>query len=1005
MKETKIQDEQIEKIITQVNKPTAIANSLYPLNSLDDRVFEILTYTIFKKRILEKDKSIEKFDDILLMQGVGEKGMDCVLTKNNKFASFIQCKKYSKNLSDSQILFELVKFSIHFFLNKNSFDDSTKFTYYIATSTGFTNKALNLPEILINESSLKKIDIKFYIIQNLKKYKGFGHLSADKLESDIRSIINDLSYELIIPSDYNLWLNNYPEIINTFFEIKKVTDNSLIKQSTNDIIEKIEGLNKVNFKLLIDEFLPQYQKISLEKLNTINFIGFDLNKYRQRPTDISLVDLFVKPLFHQTVNITGNNQKVEKTRKSNLTISDILKSEKNLIILGDPGAGKSLLVKYLIIQIFDKKGTSLGLTQYLKHIPFRIELRKYNEVRENKSLIEYLSDLIGKEMHISISSEVLASLLKLEGSIIFFDGLDEIFDISHKVKIKELIESFSSNFNKSKCIVTSRFIGYHDIKFNSKKFDEFAIQKFNTNQINELVTKFYTTQILNLEKRKISIDQCLSQIEKDIDIELKSNPLIMTLILILSSNNIIIPDSKLEIYEACTKTLVESIDLREKELKFEIPVKHKRLTFAHLAYWQYKELTNNQTINYNTALKSLSTFLINKDEVKEYVEAEEKAKKFLEYAEKRSIYFEDNFTHKTFLEYYTADYLYINYFTKASDSARKTVIEIITEYLPNPFWYIVFELLLIRVDSEQADEELLDEILIQQVKSDSINVFYFLISNLAKLNNVSDDIKYEIFKKTILLYIKVEKNTVTERGSSIDEDNLISKIYKILKNINICRVLQLVVNDIEKELKNKKDLIEFYILYYEIGSFNRQETHPLNINNIVKVKELAMQDLHLFNLSKTDLQISSINESKTEILKLALSNQIEYFGINSIFKNQKFHFRKNITRIDAFNIFLMKSIDFSDYTTFKKFYDEISEKGMTQKEVLQHLNRHRIYFFYRSENFEKLIKFFLLSDDTKIDEIIVSILKDVTEGKKYFQNFKTSNKNPKLKLLDKIFLK
>ncbi len=999
-----ISDEQIKKMLNDVNKPIAIANFPYPLNSLDDRTFEILTYTIFKQRILKKDlKLIKRFDDILLMQGVGEKGIDCVLTQNNKFAAFIQCKKYSRNLSDTQILLELVKFSIHFFLNKKSYDTSKKFTYYIATSTGFTNKALNLPEILINENSLKSIDIKSYIIQNLKKYQEFNHLSADALENDIYNIINNFSYELIIPSDYNIWINKFPEVVNTFFEIKKVTDNSLIKQSTEEIIEKIESLSKEGSIISIEKFLVQYQKALIEKLNTINFIGFDLNKYRQKPTDISLIDLFVKPLFYHTIDAIGINQKIEKTRKTDLTISDILKSEKNLIILGDPGAGKSLLVKYLIIQILDKKDNSLKLNQYLRHIPFRIELRKYNEVRGSKSITEYLSDIITKEMQINISDNLINDLLKTRDSIIFFDGLDEIFDISHKVKIKEMIESFSSSFSKSKCIVTSRFIGYHDIKFNPNKFDEFAIQKFNKQQILDLVTKFYSTQILNLEKRKIYINQCLSQIEKDIDVELKSNPLIMTLILILSSNNIIIPDSKLEIYEACTKTLVETIDLREKELKFEIPVKHKRLTFAHLAYWQYKELSNNQIINYNKTIKSLSDFLIIKDEIKEYVEAEEKAKKFLEYAEKRSIYFEDNFTHKTFLEYYTADYLYINYFTKASDLARKSVISIITEYLPNPFWYIVFELLLMRVDNEQADEELLDEIINHQIDSQSLNVFYFLITNLAKLNNISDSVVYEVLKKTIILYIKVEKNFNKERRSDIGEDDLISKIYSILENNNIRIILQSVINDLEKEIKNKRDLTEFYILYYEIGSFNRKVNHPLSINNIRKVEELAKQNLHLYNLSEVALHIL-----QKDYLKDIIFNQIEYFGINSLFKDQHYHFRTNMSRIDTFNIFLMKSIDFSDYINFKKFYDKIVESGITQKYILQHLSRNRIFFFYKRENLEKLIRFFLLSDDSGIDEIIMLMFKNNNMRKEIKENYKifrSSNKNKKLKILDNIFLK
>ncbi|WP_102980497.1 NACHT domain-containing protein [Chryseobacterium scophthalmum] len=990
-----INQDTIETTILTANKPTAISNSPYPLNSLDDRVFEILTYSIFKKRISEKDTEIYPiYDDVLLMQGVGDKGVDCVLTKENKFSAFIQCKKYSKNLSDSQILLELTKFSLHFYLNKNTYNSSIKFTYFTATSTGFTSKALNLFDKLVDKTLIKQIDLKHYIEQNINKYAEFNGMDSGDIEIEIQNIINNFSYKLITPSDYNLWINKFPEIISTFFEIKKVTDNSLIEKRTDEILAKINSKSDIDFKQVIEDFLVKYRKISVERLNTINFIGFDLHKYRQRPTDISLIDLFVKPFFYQTVN--ENNRKVENAKHIDLKIQDIFKSEKNLIILGDPGAGKSLLVKYLVVQICNGDGFSQGLKQYLQHVPFRVELRKYNEVRENKNIIEYVADLISKEMQINVSTEIIHEIIKTKESLFFFDGLDEIFDISHKVKIKELIESFSSSFNKSKCIVTSRFIGYHDIKFNSKKFDEFAIQKFKNVQIRELVNKFYATQIANIEKRKTSISQCLSQIENDVDIDLKSNPLIMTLILILSSNNIVIPDSKLEIYEACTKTLVESIDLKEKELKFEMPVKHKRLTFAHLAYWQYKELTKNQIISYDKTVKSLANFLISKDEVKEYEDAEEKAKKFLDYAEKRSIYFEDNFTHKTFLEYYTADFLYINYFTKASDNARLQVMSIITQYLPNSFWYIVFELLLLRVDSEQADEELLDEIINEQIKSDSINVFYFLVSNLSRLTNVSENVKYEILKKTILLCIKGEKISGVNKGFVFEEDSLLSKIYKLTENFNTKEILQKVINDLENHITVKKDLIELYILFFEMGTLSKANDHPLQITNIAKVKELAIQNLYLYS------QLELSRKSRKIISPQVVFDQIKYFGSKSIFIEQKFRHRSNFTRIDTFNIFLVSCIDLADYDSFITVYNNIIENGIQEKEILNHLKNNRIYFFIREGNFEKLINFFLLSNSVSVDNLIILLIEKKSTKEKY-QQYRLQNKNPKLKTLDKIF--
>lgn len=992
----KVQPENIEILTANVIKPKSYSNFSYPINSLDDRIFEILTYTIFKRRIISKDKELSPiYDDVLLMQGVGEKGMDCVLTKNNKFAAFIQCKKYSKNLNEKQVLIELVKFCMHFISNKDDFTSSENFKYILATSTGFGGKALLLLEKLTTIKGIKSLNLIEYINTNKKKYKEFHNLNSATILDEVESIILSFSYKYFYPYDYDVWINGFPEIVETFFEIKKVVDDSQLKQSTDKIIEKIDNINNLNLFYEIDKFITEYSTSVKEKFNTINFIGFDLHKYRQRPTDITLTELFVQPSFHQRVDEA--NERVQSVATKELQIANIFKSEKNIIILGDPGAGKSLLVKYLIVQLLNQKANMLGLKTFSEFIPFRIELRKYNEVRETKSIVEYLSDLITRELQTSVSSKIISEILKLKNTIIFFDGLDEIFNVSHKTKMKELIESFTVLHPLSKCIVTSRFIGYHDIKFNPKRFDEFAIQKFDDHQIKELVTKFYSSQMPNTEKRNKSITQCLSQIENDVDVDLKSNPLIMTLILILSSNNIVIPDSKLEIYEACTKTLVDSIDTKDKELQFEMPLKHKRLAFANLAYWHYESATKNLTINYDKAISCLSDFLLEKGEVTEYVDAEEKSKKFLDYAEKRSIYFEDNFTHKTFLEYYTADYLYIKYFTKASDSARKKVIGIITNYLPKSFWYIVFELLLTRVDNEQADEELMDEIFSKQLESNSLNVFYFFVSNLAKFNNVSEKIKRNVLTKTIQLCMKGEKVTELRKGFHFEENSILAKINQLVDNELTKKILQEVIFNFETELKKESDLIEFYILYYEIGTFRSGQEHPLTIKNLKIVKELATKDLHLFSQSVI------VGKQKGRILPLyIIVDQMKYFGPSSIFEQLKFHHRENVSRIDTFSIYLIDIIEKADIEFLISIYDQMISNGITQEQILKHIRGNRLYFFHRPENFEKILNLYLDSKHLHLDEIILATI-DKKSGKNLYQNFRASNKNPKLKYTDIFF--
>src|SRR5687768_331151 len=100
------------------DKPIPLANQGYPYNSIpSDRRFEELIYSIYKKKI-ENDRTWkELYDDIALMQGVGEKGRDCVLYKNGIITGIIQCKKYDTRISKPDCAKEILKFVLYSFFD------------------------------------------------------------------------------------------------------------------------------------------------------------------------------------------------------------------------------------------------------------------------------------------------------------------------------------------------------------------------------------------------------------------------------------------------------------------------------------------------------------------------------------------------------------------------------------------------------------------------------------------------------------------------------------------------------------------------------------------------------------------------------------------------------------------------------------------------------------------------------------------------------------------------
>jgi predicted NACHT family NTPase len=240
---------------------------------------------------------------------------------------------------------------------------------------------------------------------------------------------------------------------------------------------------------------------------------------------------------------------------------------RNIVVLGNPGSGKSFLIRSAICSIVNAETDAFANITLLDHIPFRIELRKYTALKKERNLtiVSYLSLLLEQEYSISnIPSDILVKVISTKKSVFFFDGLDEIFDIKDKLSIKNDIENFVSNFDMVRSITTSRIEGYEEASFDPDKFLEIKIEKFNEDQIREYLEKWYEIEEDVSDVREKEIIDFWSK-RKGLDEELLSNPLLLSLIVILYRNNLKLPESKLEIYQSCTSTLERVWDYLNNE--------------------------------------------------------------------------------------------------------------------------------------------------------------------------------------------------------------------------------------------------------------------------------------------------------------------------------------------------------------------------------------------------------------------------------------------------------
>ncbi|WP_029283380.1 NACHT domain-containing NTPase [Pedobacter sp. R20-19] len=746
-----------------------------------------------------------------------------------------------------------------------------------------------------------------------------------------------------------------------------------IAQNSDITVEKLSGISKILEDRMgnsfdFGEFIKTYTHNALNNLSQVNFIGLgiDISIKKQRK---NLSDIFVKPLFrvYKDGETFSDISHLSYSKSNGIGYDDLFVTGKRLVILGNPGSGKSIVIKSIICDIL-KKENERFFGKLIGFLPFRIELRNYLAFKkENKgSFLKYLVFLLENEYQINnITESILINILKENKCILLFDGLDEIFDIQDKIATKNDIENFQNTFDNIYSVTTSRVIGYDEASLN-ETFAPLLIDQFDHVKIEEYVIKWYEKEEEIEDIRLKEIEGFISKMY-EIDFELISNPLLLSLIVILYRNILKLPESKLEIYQSCTKTLVDKWDA-SKDLVINLDsqlLKEKDKLFADLAHWQYNELSSKSTnITYSKAKQTISKSIIRLNISKED-DCDNLADTFMEYAQKRSLYFDNNFTHKTFLEYYTAYWIYSNIEKKHLVNERNNIISI---YIGNPFWFIVLELLLNLIDKDQADNDIIDEIINKQLEV-SNNSIPFLINISYKLKNVSNSaiqkcvnqgIKYiDEFNKD-----KHRKLARTRNNSIFNSITSATRHSSKVKNFVTQELKRLEALKIDKpsQLKN------IYILRLELlNPLFTEESSEYMLDDTSTFEKICRTDAYLFTLSKT----FSIPYPKRVFD--TIDEFISLFGIEKIFINLPSVY--DTYRFSSyFETFISETIK-RDLYNLEDALSVLKKWGMTYKEIAFRISKIDIGFSLDIENLDKQFAEFSRHPDLEISEILIQVIR------------------------------
>ncbi|ATB30235.1 NACHT domain-containing protein [Melittangium boletus] len=436
--------------------------------------------------------------------------------------------------------------------------------------------------------------------------------------------------------------------------------------------------------------------VNSPEIRRLRYVGFPLQK--KQPPSLDIREVFIPPEARRLGNLLPNH--VQAARQLHVSIGPsekkveagggkkggvpipreplarLVRTHKALVVLGDPGAGKTTVLKWLAVLAAggalawaERIGTSERLLPLLVSVGRLAQLR--SQMDEDCSVAHVLATYF-QDREVGDAAELrpfFERTLEADECMLLLDGLDEVQSKERSVVLR-WIETFCAQYPRNRFVISTRRVGYSGITL--PEGVEVELAEFQDEQIHRYVRAFEracrrwenegTPDDAGANRNSERLQEALFANPRLTD--LARNPFLLSALALIHRAEGRLPRHRVQAYEIFARTLCETwgrarqivaSDIPARDIRYEeeaIPILGELALRMHLE-WPTGVAPEDFVIRTLTQAHQEHTGVTP-------IEAERSAKEFLERAGREvQILLERGagqwgFLHLTFQEFFTA---------------------------------------------------------------------------------------------------------------------------------------------------------------------------------------------------------------------------------------------------------------------------------------------------------------------------------------------------------------